>query len=73
MYSSYNTDTRIVIYLFTCLYIIWLATYCVFILFSNDLVSVILIIVTLLVVSVTSQTIEFDPSLNDTIYINVRT
>ena len=32
---------------------------------------VILIIITLLVVSVTGQVIEFDPSLNDTIYIEV--
>ena len=35
--------------------------------------SVILIIITLLVVSVTGQVIEFDPSLNDTIYIEVCT
>ena len=35
--------------------------------------SVILIIITLLMVSVTSQVIEFDPSLNETIYIEVRT
>ena len=35
--------------------------------------SVILIIITLLVVSVTGQVIEFDPSLNDTIYIKVCT
>ena len=35
--------------------------------------SVILIIITLLVVSVTGQVIEFDTSLNDTIYIKVCT
>ena len=32
----------------------------------------VIFIITLLAVSVTGQLIEFDPSLNDTIYINVR-
>lgn len=37
----------------------------------SDHTHLVIFIITLLVASVTSQTIEFEPSLNDTIYINV--
>ena len=42
-----------------------------FIFLHLDYRHLVIFIITLLVVSVTSQVIEFDPSLNDTIYINV--